>query len=365
MKNKFKRIIFCIFAIIILTGAVLSFASCEEGDIYKLIENIMSESDEKDSYSFEANISLTLDIETLQDAGLIYYFYESLEVVPEKIEFMLKGNVIKSPALLLEAEISLKDYEDVSAKIYIKDSELFFELNDFSRIIIDIFWTIGISDSISLALFSQKIEYDSNTVLYFDITDFDLKYFSEYILYADEVVDVDVSIKYADAENFTVDDYDKSKVVYFTDIQNEIKKDLLAIPGYRYAELACVISTENDINYLDIMAIKETGLIIPLERVQINSDLSAVRKNPDLFDTADIIPLRYIFELLGKVVKWEEDTQTVFVSDYDVEIHCGGKLIGKTFYTNIQNVVFFDYSYEVRDIGEYIEFVIYLDDIDF
>ena len=361
MKNKIKKAIFCIIATMLIVTVALSFTSCDESDIYKLIADMTSE-DGEESYTFESNITMEFDIEKLKNTGIAYHFQESLDVIPKEIEFIVSGSILKKPNLLMEADISIKDYPEVSAKIYVKGDELFFELNDFSRIIIDVFWTLGVMNDIELALFTEKITHDGNTVLCFDITDFDLSDLDEYLSYTETVVEVKSSVKYGGGKDFTVPDYDKSKVLYFKDIQEQIKKEMLSIYGYRYIELACVMSTEENINYIDIIALKETGEIVPLERVQIDCDLSAVRENPELFDNAEIIPLRYIFELLGKGVKWDADTETVYVFDQDTEIRCGGKLIKTTFYTSITNVVFFDYSYELRDIGEYIEFIIYAND---
>ena len=357
MKRKITRLLCCMLMIAVLASSVVCFTGCEDSEIYKLIAGIAD--NDKNNYSFETTITLQIDIETLQSVGLVSYFQQSLEVIPKEIELTLNGSVRKAP-LSMEAEIAIKGYADTATKIYIKDNELFFELNDLSRIIIDIFWATGIVESSALSLFCQKIDYNSNTVLCFDITDFDLSYFDEYISYADAVIKVDSTVKYGGGKNFTVPNYDKSKTLYFKNIKKQIEKELLSVPGYRYIELACILSTENSINYLDIMAIKESGNIIPLERVKIDSDLSAVRKNPELFEDAEIIPLRYIFELLGKKVEWNKEKETVSVFDNNTEIKCDGKMINSKMYMSILNVEFFDYSYEIRDIGEYIEFAIYL-----
>ena len=367
MKNKIKRLLCCILAVMIAAGALFSFTGCEEGDIYKLVEALTGGESEAD-YTFEANVNMKLNIERLKDKGTIYAFRESLDVVPHEVEFVIKGSVAQSPVLSIEAEIAIKDYEDAAAKIYVKDGELFFELNDFSRIIVDLLWATGIIDEVGMALFTEKITFDSGNILCFDITEFELSDLKKYIADSKAVLEVDSTVKYVDGKDFTVAGYEKSDVLYFKDIQEQIKKELLAVPGYKYAQLTCVISTEDGVNYLDTVASKESGELVRLDRVKIDCNLSAVRKNPKLFPAAEIIPLRYIFELLGKGVRWDEVTETAYVSNLfetdPLELQCNGKLIKSKMYMGIENVESFEYSYEVRDIGEYIEFIIFSNDID-
>ena len=365
MKNKITRVLCCIFAVMIVAGALLSFTGCEDGEIYKLVEALTG-GDGKSEYTFEANVNMILDIEKLKNKGNIYAFQETLDVVPNEVEFVIKGSVAQSP-LLIEAEIAIKDYEEAVTKIYVKDGELFFELNEFSRIIVDVLWATGIIDEVEMVLFTEKITFDSDSILCFDITEFELSDLKKYITNSQAVLEVDSTVKYGDGKDFTVADYEKSDVLYFKDMQEQIKKELLAVPGYRYVQLTCVISTEDGINYIDTVASKESGELVQLDRVKIDCDLSTVRKNPNLFPTAEIIPLRYIFELLGKEVRWDADTKTAYVSNLfedDEELQCNGKLIKSKMYMAIENVESFDYSYEVRDVGEYIEFVIFANDID-
>ena len=355
MKMKMKKIICFIITAVILTTSVLSLTSCDsKPDIYVLIENILQNKD-GGFYTFDAE--LNIKIKTNSD------------IIPDELNFIINGKGEQDIVMLNLAIYDESENLDIKTGIYKQGNMLYVELNDISRIIFDLLYSTGFLDAQVRFLFDDEIEYDTDFVLCFDLTDFDLSFFDKYIKNIEKVFTVNSSVKY-DFEDNNVDFpalfFDEENLVYFSDIKTKIEKELLKLPGYRYYELYVVMEVdENKNSFMNILATRETGETEILEKYKLDCDLAKAMKNHDSIYTESIIPMRYLWELLGETVGWDSVVKKAYLTEKTEKTENGknvyfdGKLINsKTYISLFQIMTHGDYNLNFISVDEYIEFKI-------
>ena len=344
MKNRVKYAPIIILVLLaLLFGSALS--SCEKPDIYALIENILNDTG---SYSFEADLNIEI-----RD--------NSNSAIPKELSFKISGRAKGGDA---EIEVALvradgEELEFVTA-VHKKQELLCFELNDLSRIVSDLLSCTGFVDMTVRKLFDEMTG-DEGTVLYVDLEDFDLSWFERYSDDISEAFAVKSSVVYdRSKEEIDIPEFEWVDGLNFGRVKNEIEKELLKLPYYRYSELYVILeSAEDGENYINVLATRESGEREILQKLKIDCDLSGVREKPESVYYENILPMRYLMELLGESVGWDENKQTAYILDGGNKIYFEGSLINsKTYIPLDQFTAKTDYIVNSVVAGEYIEFKI-------
>jgi len=365
--NKFyktKKIIsVCVILAMIMTLS-LTLYSCEKPDIYVLVENILLNKnlDSNAVYSFDAVMNIKINDDIKSDS------------IPDEIKFIIDGTVKNSTDNINQFEINITipftngvEDEETEEESYLKttlyksDNLLYIELNDVSRVILDLLNSTYLIDEPIKILFDNMVEYDNDSVICFDLTGLDLSIFDEYIETINNAFTVESSVNYiSDIKDFELKEYDAEKIIYFNDIKKQINKKLLSLPNYRYSELYIILETdENNDNYINILATRENYETEILEKVKIDCDLSKARENHDELIGANIIPMRYVMELLGETVGWDDSIKQAYIEKEDKNIYFEKSLVNSTTYISLLQILAkTSYKVQVMSADEFIEFKI-------
>ena len=247
---------------------------------------------------------------------------------------------------------AMPDELDLKINGMVKGGNLYVEVNDVSRIILDLLISTELLDAPVKTLFDGIVEYDNDSVLVFDLSEFDFNVLDGYIKSTEKIFTVKSSFDY----DFETADYDEDSFIYFSDIKTKIAKELLKLPGYRYSELYIVLETDKDNNnFINILATNEKGETKILDKVKIDCDLSAVREKPESVFTENILPMRYLLELLGETVEWDDTLRQAYIIKNERKIYFEGSLINSKTYINAVNIMLTDFNINFVSAGEYIE----------
>ena len=350
--NRFHEIkkttVFCVVTALILSAALLLY-SCEKPDILELIENIFDSTNADRQYYFDADLSIKTNKDYLDELELDF-----------KINGKVKGNQFEINIALIQIDDESQNFETT---IYRQGDILGFRLNDFSKIILDFLCLTGFVDMPVKNLFELETEDDSEPMLYFDLKDFDLDFFGKYIDNINNIFTVKSSVNYDNQKDVDlVEDKLKQESGFnFSDIKNNIEKELLKLPYYRYEELYIVLETdESGENFINILATRENGERNLLERMKIDCDLTKARQSTPLVFVENIIPMRYVLELLGETVVWVDETKQAFMvnkaKNGELEFF-DGTIINSRIYVNLAHFMART-RYVIHSVvtGEYIEF---------
>ena len=385
MKIKFNnKILWFIITITVFASVILT--ACERPDIYTLAENLLKSGDAEKIglYYFTADLNIKIDRNHLYNSGISSKFGdEKLESVPGELNFKFAGKVKNSAGKPVEFEINaeitkLSELASVNNNlktvIYGKNNLLYFEFNDMSKVIMNFLCAGGFLDAPVKNIFEDKISYEDGTVLCFDMTGIDLPWFDKYITRTEKIFKVTSNVKYdaAAAKDFSVPDIygldsagssNKPKVKYFSDIKSMTKKELLKTKNYRYAELYVILGKDSDKpgNLINILATSENGKKEILEKVKIDCDISKIKNSQSLLNEK-IIPMRYILELLGETVGWDNTIQKAYIinGENGKKVYFSGNIINsKTYITLSELIINTTYEIQTGVIGDYIEFKIF------
>ena len=243
---------------------------------------------------------------------------------------------------------AMPDEFDLKINGAVKDNNLYLELNDASRIILDLLVSTELLDAPVKTLIDGMVEYDDGSVLVFDLDGFDFNLIDGYIKSTEKIFTVKSSVDY----NFnTAGDFDEEKIIYFSVLKNKISKELLKLPGYRYSELYLVLETD----FINVLAVNENGEAKILDKVKLDCDLSKARENNELLFTENILPMRYLLELMGEDVGWDDSLKQAYITKDGKKIYIEGSLINSKTYINALQILLTDYNINSVVSGEYIE----------
>jgi len=331
-----------VFALALLVAFVL--ISCEKPDVYTLVETILKDTG---SYHFEAD----LDVFIKQGpAG----------AVPGELNFKIKGRAKGGDA---EIEISLvkADGEDMafSTTLHKRQDTLWFELGELPKIVSDLLGAVGLVDMQVKKLFDGMAGYGGE-VLYVEADSIDLGWFERYGGELAKIFTVKSKVAYDRSKPVDIPEYEFPQGMNFGRMKSAIEKELLKYPHFRYSELYVILETAEDgKNYINILATRESGEREILEKLGLDCDLAAVREDPASIYSANILPMRYLMELLGETVGWDEGKRTAYVLDGGNKIYFEGALINTRTYIPLNHFIArTDYIVNSVLAGEYIEFKI-------
>jgi hypothetical protein len=319
--------------------------SCAKPDIYALAEKLMGDIG---TYSFTADLSV--EIKNNSNAA-----------VPKELIFKIEGRANGGSAEI-EAALIEADGEEIDFKttLYKQNGVLWFELGDLPKIIVDL---LGSTDMIDLPvkeLFETMAPYDG-TVLYVELDDFDLNWFESFGGRISKTFTIKSNVSYDYSKDFEIPEYEWGDGLSFSKIKNIIKKELQKLPGYRYSELYVILETdEQGDNYINVLATRENGERNVQEKLKLDCDLSKAHKDLKSVYYENILPMRYLMELLGETVGWDADKKIAYILKGGNKVACEGELINSTTYIPLNHFISRT-DYIVNSVlgGEYIEFKIH------
>ena len=359
-----KRILSFIILAAILTGSVFSLSSCDKPEIFNLLEMILDNKRDNSSYNFNGEINIKINKEYLYEADILTDFeVAELDAVPDEINIKLDGNLQhNSDTQVCNASINLY-LEDFNIQIFIFDGVLFFENNEITKIILDLLTAAGFIDLPVNKIFSE-IVYAERGVFHADLQDFDLSWFGQYAEQTDKTFKItstlDIKLNDTSAVMAPQLSFDLP-ALYFDEIKAQVEKELLKVPGYRYSELSIILSPDN---YLHVLARNENGARKLLEPFKLDIELDAViakaAEEPGVFLMENIIPMRYMLELMGEEVDWNDSVRKPFIIREGENIYFDAVLVNSRSYINLIQILSpAGYSLSTGEIGGYLEFKIF------
>jgi len=144
-------------------------------------------------------------------------------------------------------------------------------------------------------------------------------------------------------------------VLHFEQARAQVERLLLRVPGHRYTELHMIICPDN---YMHVLATRENGERELLEPFKLN--VAAAGTSADEIFEANIIPLRYILELMGEQVGWHDYFGFPYIvrGTWNEFFHDAIIVNSRAYISLMQILTVARYSIDIGDIGEYIELII-------
>jgi hypothetical protein len=382
---KIKNIIgFIIIAAILLTSA-LSLTSCDKPEIYNLFDALLNKGDGS-SEAFEAELNIEINKDYLFEEGILLDLDdEQFDAVPDEINFKITGELHHAASqnrfcsAAITIQMSKPDEPDKSdesdefeAAILLNNDVLYVENNDknnkMSRIILDLLKSTGFISYPVKEIFSEIIYAEPGRFLAIDLKDLDLLWFGQYAEQIEETFTIDskftINIREIREEpepNPVAVLAPQEKYLDFNQIKSQVEKELLKVSGYRYTELNIVLNPAD--NTVNILAARENGTREVLEPFKSEVDLAAVlsrlKSEPETLLNENIIPMRYILELMGETVNWSNAQERAFILRGGERLYFRTVLVNTRSYTNlVQLLAVADYSVSTGEINDYIEFKI-------
>ena len=234
-----------------------------------------------------------------------------------------------------------------------EDGLIYLDLDDGAKILLDLLIATDIIGAAEKILFDALVEYGGGAVLCFEPGEAD-----RYIKPGDDKFTVtDYNITRITDENKNAD----AKIFYFGEIKEKIGKELLKLPGYRYTELFIVMNKdENGGDFINILAAAENGAKKVLAESKLEADISDALGDPELIFGANIIPMRYIFELFGETVGWDAENGRAYITKNSKNIYFDRHLVNSRTYISLDQIMAnTDYIISRAGTdGEYIEIII-------
>ncbi|MCL2099360.1 MAG: hypothetical protein FWH24_02860 [Oscillospiraceae bacterium] len=353
-----KKIRGIILTAVVLTIFVISLTSCDKPEILGLVEMILDNKQDNSSYGFNAELNIKINKEYLYEAGILFDFENTeLDAAPDEINIKVDGSLQHASGQNI-CNASLDFYiEEHHLQIFIVDDILFFENIDATKIILNLLTASGFVDLPVKQIFNGAV-YETKGMFNIDLKEFDLSWFDKFAEQLEKTFKITgkPEIQLNDIPKTMLHPDNSLPALHFDKIKEQLKKKLLKTPGYRYSELHIVISPDN---YLNILAARENGGKELLEPLKLDADLKTAREEPDTFLEAEIIPMRYIMELMGEEVGWDEAAKKPFITHKDGDMSFNAVILNSRSYINTAQILSTTrYSADIIEIGEYIEFKI-------
>ena len=347
MKTKMKTKKNAALLILALLLPILCslLISCEKPEICGLVEKLLGDGG---IYAFSA--SLAVQIENNPSGA-----------IPNEMIFTIEGQAKGGDAEIYVALVEAEGEEvEFAANLHKRGDILCFELNELSKIIADLLCSTGLVDMAVKELFDTMAGY-SGDVMYVELENLDLEWFERYGGEFSDKFRIISGVEYEQLENVEIPELEWVDGLSFSKVKASIEKELLKLPYYRHVALHVVLETAEDgENYINVLATRENGERKVLEKRKIDSDLSQVQKNPESVYSENILPMRYLMELLGETVGWEDAKKTAYILNGGNKLYFEGELINSTAYIPLNHIIArTDYIVNSVIAGEYIEFKIF------
>ncbi|MCL2097033.1 MAG: copper amine oxidase N-terminal domain-containing protein [Oscillospiraceae bacterium] len=231
---------------------------------------------------------------------------------------------------------------------------LYIKLDENTEIFLDLLFSTGVINATERRLLNNYYNYDENPA-FLRIAPDDLNKYFEKI--GDKFT---LDIKFTDSDNIINPDNIDGEIYYYPDIRNKINKELAKTPGYRYSEIYIIIETVNSESFMHILAEREDGVKEILEKIGLGCDASNAHTDQSSVFSENILPVRYIFELLGETVGWDseiedENNRAYIIKDGNL-IYFNGQVIDSRIYISAAQIMSnTDYMLTRVSLGEYIE----------
>ena len=367
MREKItrKKILSFIIAAAILAGAATSLNSCDKPEVFNLIEMLFDNRQDNESYKFNAELNIKINKDYLYESSILTDLENAeLEAVPDEINFKLDGDLLHTAGMRACGafiNLSLADYR---LQIFITDDILYFENNETTKIILDLLTAAGFVDSPVNRIFGE-LAYAQSGLFYIDLKDFDLSWFEQFAEQINKTFRItskfDIKSNDMPAE-MPPPDF-AAHIIYFDEIKARTEQRLLSVPGYRYSELDIIISPDN---YMHVLAVREDDTRELLEPFKLDTDASMIEKISETSGallTENIIPMRYILELMGEEVGWDNDERKPFIMRGGEPVYFDAVLRNSRAYISlIQIITPGQYDLSTKDADEYLEFKIFRKD---
>ena len=358
-----KKIISYIIIAAVLAGSVLSLGSCDKKpEIYKLAEMILNNKQDGSYYTFGAEFNIKINKDYLYKTGLAEDFKNAeLEVIPGELKLKLDGKIYHMEGLSsCQAAINLSMGEYKLTMVCHNDGVLYFENNEMTRIIADLLTAAGFIDFPVKKLFDEIAE--TGKIFSVNLKDIDLSWFEQYAAHIDRAFKIESKIDMREEDYFPFlknPDFKADIILRFDKIITQVRSGLVKIDGYKYAELSIVLNPED--NMINILATRENGrseVLPPVKSdIGIAAAIAKIKKEPKAFWTENMIPMRYILELLGEEVSWDNSAKKpCIIRGYDI-INFKAAIVNSRSYINLEQLLA-QYDIEENGIGDYLEFKI-------
>jgi len=228
---------------------------------------------------------------------------------------------------------------------------LYIDLNENFKIFLDLLTATDVIGIAEKNLLDRFLEYNAGAVLCIDPNDLD-KY--------TQAGEDKFTLKSRYDFSGPVRDHNFVRIFYYEDIRAKTDKELAKLPGYRYSELYMILETNEDgESFINILATRENGERKLLDPMKTDSDLSRAHLDSSAVFGEDILPMRYILELLGETVDWDAENRRAYIIKDWQNIYFEGSLINSRTYISVMQIMTkTDYMIVTAEAGEYIEIII-------
>ena len=373
---KIKRLISFIIIAAILISSVLSLTSCDKPEIYKLIEMILNNKQDGSSEVFNAEINIKINKNYLYKTGVLTDFEDpELDALPDEINIKFDGKLHHSAGMpicqaVIDAYIENENYKLILT--FHSDGALYFENNELSRIILDLLTATGFADYPVKQIFSRIAYAETGKMFRADLKDFDLSWFERYAEQIEKTftitsaIDVRKDDGVTETATETATDIDivrgspnfgEDALLHFSELKARVEKELLKVQGYRYSELSIVLSPDN---YMHVLGMRENGARELLEPVKSDIGLKAaiakIKREPKSLWTENIIPMRYLLELMGESVEWDNSAKKPFILREGEKVHFNAAVVNSCAYINLTQILTTaQYHVSTGETGDYLE----------
>lgn len=349
--------------IVILVILVLSLAlaSCDADspDIFELIDMLLDNRQDGSVYSFDAEFNISINKAYLVEIGILEYSEDpEFDAMPDEINISLNGELYHVRGRQTCNALINLSIQDSALRIFVTDDTLYFENNEVTRIILDLLTATGFVDLPVSRIFSEFF-YAAPRLISVDLQDFDLSRFERYTEQIERTFTISSAFSASERTAPTpVRVPAAPEILPFADVRAQMERELLKIPGYRFQELHVVLCpNENTIN---ILATRENGGATLLEPVRSDIGVAAAvakfRHNPAALWSENILPMRYILELMGYDVGWERGRS--FITRGGERVYFQGPVVNSRVHINLmQLLVPGRFLIIGEEADQYIEFI--------
>jgi len=350
-----KKILSLLLIAAFLAVSAVILSSCDRPEIFNLLEALLDNRQDNSSYSFDGEINIKINKAELYRTGVLLDFGDAeLDIMPDYINIRLSGSLQHiGGAKVCNASINL-NLEEHNLAIFILDNILYFENGVAAEIILNLLAATGFVDYSVMRVF-RELAFDEHNMIRVDLRDFDLSWFAQYERQVRRTFELESSldIRLGEMPEIIMPDL---PALDFSEIKSRVERRLLSVPGHRYSELRMIICPDN---YLHVLAFRENGTHELLAPFKLNIDAAGMTTHENIFE-AEIIPMRYILELMGEQVGWHDYFGFAYIAreTWNEFFHDAVIVNSRAYISLIHVLTLARHNIDIGEVGEYIELII-------